>query len=64
MTAYRALAPAKVNLGLFLGPVRDGDGRHELASVMQSISLADELILEPNPAGERDEVICPGVPGG
>jgi 4-diphosphocytidyl-2-C-methyl-D-erythritol kinase len=64
MTAYRALAPAKVNLGLFLGPVRKADGRHELVSVMQSISLADELILEPGPAGAaHDEVICPGVRG-
>ena len=31
---------------------------------MQSISLADELTLEPAPAGsEQDEVLCPGVPG-
>ncbi len=60
----RALAPAKVNLGLFLGPRREQDGRHELATVMQSISLADELILEPAPAGAgTDEVLCPGVPG-
>jgi 4-diphosphocytidyl-2-C-methyl-D-erythritol kinase len=62
---HRALAPAKVNLGLFVGPVRASDGRHELVSVMQSISLADELTLEPAPAGsERDEVFCPDVPGG
>ncbi|MHB8533291.1 MAG: 4-(cytidine 5'-diphospho)-2-C-methyl-D-erythritol kinase [Solirubrobacteraceae bacterium] len=60
----RALAPAKINLGLFVGPVREQDGRHELVSVMQSISLADELTLEPAPAGtERDVVECPGVPG-
>jgi 4-diphosphocytidyl-2-C-methyl-D-erythritol kinase len=60
---HRALAPAKVNLGLFVGPVRASDGRHELVSVMQSISLADELTLEPAPAGsERDEIVCPGVP--
>jgi 4-diphosphocytidyl-2C-methyl-D-erythritol kinase len=39
--SYCALAPAKVNLGLFLGPTRASDGRHELATVMQSISLAD-----------------------
>lgn len=59
---YRALAPAKINLGLFVGPVRERDGRHELATVMQSISLADELTLEPAPAGsEGDEVLCPGV---
>jgi 4-diphosphocytidyl-2-C-methyl-D-erythritol kinase len=42
----RALAPAKINLGLFLGPMR-ADGRHELATVMQSLSLADELELGP-----------------
>jgi len=62
----RALAPAKINLGLFVGPVREGDSRHELASVMQSISLADELTLEsasvaPSASGE-DQIVCPGVP--
>jgi 4-diphosphocytidyl-2-C-methyl-D-erythritol kinase len=64
MTVYRALAPAKINLGLFLGPIRNSDDRHELVSVMQSISLADELTLEPAPTGSPcDEVVCPGVPG-
>ena len=59
-----ALAPAKINLGLFVGPVRPQDGRHELASAMQSISLADELTLEPAPAGVTgDEIVCPAVPG-
>jgi 4-diphosphocytidyl-2-C-methyl-D-erythritol kinase len=59
---HRALAPAKVNLGLFLGPVRASDGRHELVTVMQSISLADELTLEAAAAGgEEDEIVCPGV---
>jgi 4-diphosphocytidyl-2-C-methyl-D-erythritol kinase len=62
MSACRALAPAKVNLGLFVGARRDADGRHELVSVMQSISLADELTLAPAHAGaEEDEIICPGV---
>jgi 4-diphosphocytidyl-2-C-methyl-D-erythritol kinase len=57
------LAPAKINLGLFVGPTRT-DARHELVSVMQSISLADELTLEHAPAGaECDEVVCPGVTG-
>ena len=60
----RALAPAKINLGLFLGPVRESDGRHELVTVMQSISLADELTLGPAPAGRvGDELVCPDVPG-
>jgi 4-diphosphocytidyl-2-C-methyl-D-erythritol kinase len=57
----RALAPAKINLGLFVGPLRGQDGRHELVSVMQSISLADELTLEPAPEAQRDELVCPGV---
>jgi 4-diphosphocytidyl-2-C-methyl-D-erythritol kinase len=60
----RALAPAKVNLGLFLGPTRPEDGRHELVTVMQSISLADELTLEWAPeGGDEDEIVCPGVSG-
>ncbi len=62
-TTWHARAPAKINLGLFLGPTR-ADGRHEIVSVMQSISLADELTLEPapGPAGE-DVVVCAGVEG-
>lgn len=64
MSVLRTLAPAKVNLGLFLGPVRPSDGRHELVTVMQSISLADELTLEPAPGEARsDEVLCPGLVG-
>jgi 4-diphosphocytidyl-2-C-methyl-D-erythritol kinase len=59
---HRALAPAKINLGLFLGPVRASDGKHELVSVMQSISLADEVTLEAAPHGvDRDEIVCPGL---
>jgi 4-diphosphocytidyl-2-C-methyl-D-erythritol kinase len=53
----RELAPAKVNLSLYLGPLR-ADGRHELLSVMQSITLCDELEMTD---GERDEILCPGV---
>ena len=59
----RALAPAKINLGLCVGPAR-ADGRHELVSAMQSISLADELTLEyAPPEVERDEIVCAGVDG-
>lgn len=58
MSALRALAPAKINLGLFVGPTRAGDSRHELVSVMQSLSLADELELA---SAEREELHCPGL---
>jgi 4-diphosphocytidyl-2-C-methyl-D-erythritol kinase len=62
-TARQARAPAKINLGLFLGPTRS-DGRHELVTVMQSISLADELTLEPAPDGAAEDlVVCEGVEG-
>ena len=46
----RALAPGKVNLCLFVGAPR-ADGLHPLVSVVQPVSLADELTLEP--AGGR-----------
>jgi 4-diphosphocytidyl-2-C-methyl-D-erythritol kinase len=64
MSIHRTLAPAKINLGLFLGPTRSSDSRHELVTVMQSISLADEVTLQPAPPdGDGDRVVCPGVPG-
>jgi 4-diphosphocytidyl-2-C-methyl-D-erythritol kinase len=56
-----AEAPGKVNLCLLLGPVRD-DGRHEVATLIESVSLADELELTAV-RGEDDEVVCPGVSG-
>jgi 4-diphosphocytidyl-2-C-methyl-D-erythritol kinase len=63
MRSARAIAPAKVNLGLFLGPPRAKDGKHELVTVMQSISLSDELTLEPAPERTAaDEVSCPALP--
>jgi 4-diphosphocytidyl-2-C-methyl-D-erythritol kinase len=60
--ALHARAPAKVNLCLLVGPVRPQDGRHELVSVMDTVSLADDLVLEPA-EGAGDEVACPGVEG-
>lgn len=56
-----ALAPAKINLCLFLGPLRD-DGRHELVTVLESVSLADQLELVEH-EGAADEVHCEGVQG-
>ena len=56
-------APGKVNLCLFVGAPR-ADGMHPLVSIVQPVSLADELTLEPAPSGAaNDEVVCPGVDG-
>ncbi len=58
-----ARAPGKVNLSLLLGP-RRADGYHALASVVEAVSLADEVRLAPAPAGTaEDQVVCPGVEG-
>ena len=54
-----AKAPGKVNLCLFVGGRRD-DGRHELITLIESVSLADELELVTRAALD-DEVVCPGV---
>jgi 4-diphosphocytidyl-2-C-methyl-D-erythritol kinase len=63
MTALHALAPGKLNLCLLLGPQR-ADGRHELVTLIESLSLADALTLSPaGGTATRDEVICVGVNG-
>ena len=48
-------ARAKLNLGLAIGPLRD-DGFHDLATIFQSVSLADTLIARPARRGFRLEV--------
>jgi 4-diphosphocytidyl-2-C-methyl-D-erythritol kinase len=53
------IAPGKVNLSLFVGAPR-ADGLHPLVSVVQAVTLADEVTMEPAPA---DEVVCAGVDG-
>jgi 4-diphosphocytidyl-2-C-methyl-D-erythritol kinase len=52
-------APAKLNLGLYLGRPR-ADGLHELCSLFEPLALADLLRIT---EAERDEVICAGVEG-
>ncbi len=61
----RVRCPAKVNLGLsILGP-RD-DGYHEVDTILQAVTLEDELTLEPAPEGfmleTRGIPIPPGAP--
>lgn len=59
----RVLAPGKINLCLFLGPVRPQDDRHELVTLFESLSLADELDAVTLPPGAADRVRCRGVEG-
>lgn len=40
-----ASAPAKLNLGLVVGPLRD-DGKHEIVTAMALLELADEIEVE------------------
>jgi 4-diphosphocytidyl-2-C-methyl-D-erythritol kinase len=51
------LAPAKLNLCLYVGPRRD-DGLHEIRSLFEPLDLADELRVT---EAEEDEVICEGI---
>ena len=44
----RAPAPAKVNLALVVGPLRD-DGKHEVLTVLQRIDLVDRIELDDAP---------------
>jgi 4-diphosphocytidyl-2-C-methyl-D-erythritol kinase len=55
------LAPAKLNLGLFVGE-RRADGLHELRSLFCPLELADRISVS-EAGGEADEVVCPGVEG-
>ena len=61
MEPLRCLAPAKVNVCLFIGRPRR-DGFHPLVSIVQPLSLADELVLEHSDSG-GDDVVCHGVDG-
>jgi 4-diphosphocytidyl-2-C-methyl-D-erythritol kinase len=56
----RERAYAKINLCLFLGPTRPADGRHELVTLFDSVTLCDELVVEP---AAEDAVTCDGVAG-
>jgi 4-diphosphocytidyl-2-C-methyl-D-erythritol kinase len=58
----RARAAAKVNLGLYVGPVREDGRYHEVVSVLQSIAIWDELEVEVVPEGLGLEVEGGGLP--
>ena len=56
MQPYTLLAPAKINLLLEIVGDRP-DGYHELVMVMQSVDLADVVMLKPH-RGDRIRVYC------
>lgn len=64
MNPSRAVAAAKINLALLVGPLRS-DGLHEVATVLQRIDLCDRIDLEPAAAlaveGFDDDTIVRGV---
>jgi 4-diphosphocytidyl-2-C-methyl-D-erythritol kinase len=53
----RAPAPAKINLGLVVGPLRD-DGKHELLTVYQRVGLADRIDID-----DSDSLVVEGFAG-
>lgn len=55
----RLLAPAKLNLCLYLGQ-RRADGLHALCSLFEPLALADVVDIAESDA---DEVVCPAVDG-
>lgn len=59
MDTHTLIAPAKINLCLLLGGTRD-DGRHELVTLFESVTLTDTLTVS---AADVDEVLCDGVAG-
>jgi 4-diphosphocytidyl-2-C-methyl-D-erythritol kinase len=63
MTVLTTEARAKINLCLFVGPPR-GDGRHEVVTLMDSLTLYDDVRIDTEAPGlAADEVVCPGVEG-
>jgi 4-diphosphocytidyl-2-C-methyl-D-erythritol kinase len=61
-SSLRARAAAKVNLGLYVGPLRPDGRYHEVVSVLQSIAIWDELEVEVVPEGLGLEVEGGGLP--
>jgi 4-diphosphocytidyl-2-C-methyl-D-erythritol kinase len=68
VTGVTVRAPAKINLQLAVGPLRD-DGYHDLVTVFQAVSLYDEVTAATVDGSGDDQVLVSGegadsVPGG
>ncbi|GLY14618.1 4-(cytidine 5'-diphospho)-2-C-methyl-D-erythritol kinase [Kineosporia rhizophila] len=53
-------APAKINLELRVGPVRD-DGYHELATVFHAVALFDDLTARATEPGSGVSIVVDGI---
>ena len=63
MKTLTTQARAKINLCLFVGPMRP-DGRHEVVTLMDSLALCDDVRMVIGVEGlTADEIVCPGVQG-
>ncbi len=60
--ALKIRCPAKVNLGLWLLGRRP-DGYHEIDTILQAVSLEDELTLEPGQPGLKLTTLGRPIPG-
>ena len=58
--AVRAVAPAKINLTLWVGP-RRRDGYHRVESIIALISLVDRLRVQPGSKGSELTCSQPGL---
>lgn len=59
MSTHTLTAPAKINLCLLLGGTRE-DGRHELVTLFEAVTLSDTLTVA---VGDADAVVCGAVAG-
>jgi 4-diphosphocytidyl-2-C-methyl-D-erythritol kinase len=59
LSSVTVRAPAKVNLALGVGPLRE-DGFHGLATVFHAVGLYDDLVATPLPEGSGVQVVVEG----
>ena len=63
LSSVTVRAPAKVNLALGVGPLRE-DGFHGLATVFHAVGLYDDLVATPLPEGSGVQLVVEGEGAG